>query len=541
MASPSSATMFRMNARRCVAGAATALLPQHMCILPGRLGITRPITLQRSATSQWGRCVASELPLPLPSQPLTGPPASNDAQGDLELFELCLRYCTPLPAPLESRRPPSHGSSFDCAPAPAPAPTAPAPAPTAPIAPAPAPAPITSRLEEIRSLVSGDPSSPPDLTKLSLRYLRRVHFVLRELVCFTFAQPVLHWLPDLVPLGVTPEQLYSTAAAVERLVDSLPSAPPTAEALEAATGRVFMARQEVALRVAGCSDAKDAVERLPALTANAFTAASTNLRHLRRPQLLQAGLYGHQCGGALPGGKRVNPGDLLSVEEAAVEPINAGGLQDASVALHGGGRPFLALLYVTVRPLQGPPHVRGYDLEVVFVFEYKPQGDGLQAMRSRAKAIIGAAEAEIDAEEAPDASGADPGGSAAPVAAAVTAVSERAALSLVATVEEMVGAMAAALAQLHGLGFVASDNKPVNFLPGARQGRGLLTGSEALLLKEAAMAAWRQDLDEVNALLKAPNGPSARLLSFVAACQRPVIGERPTVAEVAAMLGGAAL
>ncbi|KXZ41334.1 hypothetical protein GPECTOR_542g548 [Gonium pectorale] len=530
-----------------------------------RLCITRPSTPQRNATSQWRRCVASELPLLLPSEPLTGLPASNDAPDDLELFELCLRYYTPLPAPLESRRPPSHGSSFDCAPAPAPAPNAPAPAP---IAPAPAPAPTTSRLEDIRSLVFGDPSSPPDLTKLSLTYLRRVHFVLRELVCFTFAQPVLRWLPDLVPLGVTPAQLYSTAAAVERLVASLPPAPPTAEALEAATGRVFMARQEVALRAAGCSDAKDAVERLPALTANKFAAAPTKLRHLRRPQLLQARPYGHQ--------------------EAAVEPINAGGLQDASVALHGGGGPFLAPLYVTVRPLQGPPHVRGYDLEVVFVFEYEPQGDSLQAMRSRAKAIVNAAEAEIDAEkEAAEAAGADPGGSAAQVAAAVTAVSERAARSLVATVEEMVGAMAAALAQLHGLGFVASDNKPANFLPGARGGRGLLTDSEAVepcgphqvlmgcglhttdyaapeqigwnprryqasdvwslgscafkLLKEAAMAAWRQDLDEVNALLKAPNGPSARLLDFVAACQRHVIGERPTAAEAAAMLGGAAL
>ena len=91
------------------------------------------------------------------------------------------------------------------------------------------------------------------------------------------------------------------------------------------------------------------------------------------------------------------------------------------------------------------------------------------AGRPRRWAIVDAAEAEIDAEkEEAEASGVDPVASAAPVAAAVTAVSERAARSLVGTVEEMMGAMAAALAQLHGLGFVASGERPDH--PGAGSG-----------------------------------------------------------------------
>ncbi|KXZ45401.1 hypothetical protein GPECTOR_55g307 [Gonium pectorale] len=565
MASSPNTVMSRINARRCMAGAATALLARHSgkcSILPSRLCITRPPTPAKSASNEFGRCVALPLPLLLLLQPsqaaATGLPASNDSEDHIE-------GCTPPPV-RESPRPPSYESSFGCAPAPAPAPIA----------------PTTSRLEDVRSLVFGDPSSPPAApTESTLTFLRRAQFVLEELLCFQWAQPTLHWLPALVPVGLTPEQLHSTATAVELLLASLPAAPPSTEALEAAMGRIFMARQEVALRAAGCSDAKDAVERLPALTDEVLAAASNTPRHPSQPQLLQARAQGHQ------------PSLLRSVEAAAAEPINAGGLQDASVALHGEGGPFLAPLHVTVRPLQGPPHVHGYDLEVVFVFEYEPQGDGVQAVRSHTEAILEDAVAEIGAEaeadhEAGELEGADTVGSAAWIESTVSAVSVRAARSLVATMEALVGAMAAALAQLHDLGFMASDNKPANFLPGARGGRGLLTDSEAvdpcgphevlpgsglhttyyaapeqkghdggsprrcqasdvftlgssavLLLEGAAAAAQRHGLSEVSDLLQDTDGLGARLYGVAAACLGSMT-ERPTAAEVAAILRAAA-
>ncbi|KXZ45387.1 hypothetical protein GPECTOR_55g293 [Gonium pectorale] len=154
--------------------------------------------------------------------------------------------------------------------------------------------------------------------------------------------------------------------------------------------------------------------------------------------------------------------------------------------------------------------------------------------------------------------------------------------------EALVGAMAAALAQLHDLGFMASDNKPANFLPGARGGRGLLTDSEAvdpcgphevllgpglhttyyaapeqkghdggsprrcqasdvftlgssavLLLEGAAAAAQRHGLSEVSDLLQDTDGLGARLYGVAAACLGTMT-ERPTAAEVAAMLRAAA-
>ncbi|KXZ49134.1 hypothetical protein GPECTOR_23g62 [Gonium pectorale] len=525
---------------------------------------------------------------------------------------------------------------------------------------APPPAAHLPSLALIHPLVLGDPAAPPAPSGFQLSLLRRLRNVLEGYIDLKVAETTSPWLGLLLPVATPLAEVGRLLAVVDALLASSPPAPPSEDVLEAAMGRIFMARQEVALLAAGCSGAQHAAERLPPLTPQAIAAESTVLRDPSQPQLLQsrpqgsavwfvpradaapAGApaflaasfaplappavttantssfasfpvsscssssfcsslsagpssspsrrtsacphgfvvkvtpchsptaYAHlQSGGELPNGKPFDTARLRCVEDAAVEPINAGGLQDASVALHGEGGPFLAPLYVTVRPLAGPPHDQGYDLELVCVYEYVPDGDGVEVATSRVNGILEAASGALQLGAAP-----------------LWEVLGSAADAVAATLEELVGRMAAAVARAHALGCVVSDNKPANFLPGARGGLGLLTDSEAVNLcgprqvlphsgvhtRDFAApeqlgldggGAWRCQASDVwslgssaeallelaidrvrqhklwavEALLQSPCGPAARLMALRDECMRVRVGERPSAADACAMLG----
>ncbi|KXZ46058.1 hypothetical protein GPECTOR_47g333 [Gonium pectorale] len=521
--------------------------------------------------------------------------------------------------------------------------------------------PRSNATQPSRSLVFSDPAAPPSPVGFKLSLLRRMRTVLEGSIDLKNAETTNPWLGLLTPVTAPLEELDGLLAIVDALLLGFRPAPPSEDAMEAVMGRIFMARQEVALYAAGCSDVKDAVERLPTLTHSALANASTIVQDLSQPQLMQARPYGSavwfvpradtafasappaaaaaatttntslfvptfppsshssttssasasssssstydaaspsprtsacpygfvakvtpchspaayahlQSGGALPNGQQLHPTHLRSVEEAAIETINAGGLQDAAVALHGEDGPFLAPLFVTVRPLAGPPLVdedRGFDLEVVCIYEYLPDGDGVEVATSRVEGILEAAYCAYHTGRAQ-----------------LWDVTDTAVCALSATLEELVGCMAAAVARAHALGCVVSDNKPFNFLPGARGGRGLLTDSEAVdpcgphevlpgsgihtpmfaapeqmgldggiprrcqasdvwslgstataLLMMAIEKAQNYGLLAVAELLQAPQGPAARLLALGDACMDVQLDRRPSAAEVCAMLG----
>ncbi|KXZ47338.1 hypothetical protein GPECTOR_36g62 [Gonium pectorale] len=508
---------------------------------------------------------------------------------------------------------------------------------------------LLPRSNASRSLVFSDPAAPPSPVGFKLSLLRRLRTVLEGNIELKNAETTNPWLGLLTPVAAPLEELDGLLAIVDALLLGFPPAPPSEDALEAVMGRIFMARQEVALYAAGCSDAKDAVERLPTLTHSALANASTIVQDVSQPQLMQARPYGSAVWfvpradtafasappaaaatttntslfvptfppssdsfttsssassssdaaspsprtSACPHGfvakvtpchspaayahlqsnsKLLDPTHLRSVEEAAIETINAGGLQDAAVALHGEDGPFLAPLFVTVRPLAGPPLVdedRGFDLEVVCIYEYLPDGDGLEVATNRVEGILEAAYCAFHTGRAQ-----------------LWDVTDAAAGALSATLEELVGCMASAVARAHALGCVVSDNKLANFLPGARGGRGLLTDSEAVdpcgphevlpgsgihtpmfaapeqmgrdggiprrcqasdvwslgstaaaLLMVAIERAQNYGLLAVAELLQASHGPAARLLAVGDACMDVQLDRRPSAAEVCAMLG----